>query len=87
VSFNKSSTPNLCPLCGENNACGNLSANKSAKDCWCVDSSITFADSLLSQVSDADKNKSCICKACAVSHQSNIETLVINAGTRSKNSK
>jgi len=57
---------NNCPLCGENNACGNLSPSNKGEACWCMDSAISFADSLLSQVSEADKNQACICKACAL---------------------
>lgn len=60
---------NNCPLCGENNFCGNLSPNNKDKACWCMDSSMKFPDSLLMQVTDADKNKNCICKACALSYK------------------
>ena len=68
MSLEKSTTPSRCPLCGDSNFCGNLSPNNNGEACWCMDSSLTFPDSLLSQVSDADKNKTCICKACAMSH-------------------
>lgn len=70
LNVKKSSTPSDCPLCGENNFCGNLSANNNGESCWCADSAITFPDSLLRQVSDVDKNKACICKACALAHKS-----------------
>lgn len=60
---------NNCPLCGQNNFCANLSASSKDETCWCMDKSIKFPDSLLSQVSDAEKNKACICKACALSHR------------------
>ncbi|PKG97225.1 cysteine-rich CWC family protein [Paraglaciecola sp. MB-3u-78] len=69
MNIQKSSTPSRCPLCGENNVCGNLSANNNGEGCWCMDNSISFPDSLLNQVTDADKNTSCICKACALSHK------------------
>jgi hypothetical protein len=69
LSLDKNSIGSNCPLCGENNACGNLSSNNNSETCWCMDSAITFPDSLLSQVSDADKNNKCICKACALSHK------------------
>lgn len=69
LSLEKSGSPSFCPLCGENNLCGNLSPNNNAADCWCVDSAISFPDSLLKQVSDVAKNNACICKACALSHQ------------------
>lgn len=68
MSIEKSYLPNRCPLCGENNFCGNLSSSNKDQACWCMDSAITFPDSLLNQVPDVDKNKSCICKACANGH-------------------
>ncbi|WP_366939237.1 cysteine-rich CWC family protein [uncultured Paraglaciecola sp.] len=68
LSLEKSTTPNRCPLCGENNFCGNLSPSEKGAACWCMDSAITFPDSLLCQVLNADKDKKCICKACAQSH-------------------
>tara|TARA_R110000751_G_scaffold3930_4_gene18454 strand:+ start:46824 stop:46976 length:153 start_codon:yes stop_codon:yes gene_type:complete len=49
-----------------------------------MDSAISFPDSLLSQVADADKNTSCICQACAVNHQMFSDNLLINAAERSK---
>jgi hypothetical protein len=58
-----------CPLCARNNSCGNLLSNSNTEACWCTHSSITFSDSLLSQVLDVDKNKACICKACALKHE------------------
>lgn len=73
MSLDKSSISDYCPLCRQNNLCGNLSSSNNAATCWCVDSSITFPDSLLSQISDADINKACICKACALSHKLEID--------------
>jgi hypothetical protein len=87
LGLEKNGTPNFCPLCGENNSCGNLSANNQGEDCWCVDSAISFPDSLLSQVSDADKNKACICKTCALRHKLHGEELAINVGSEVKNNK
>ena len=69
MNLDKNTTPNRCPLCGEHNFCGNLSPSSKGEACWCTDSSIPFSDSLLSQVSDADKNKTCICQACTLSHK------------------
>lgn len=69
MSQEKSTTPSNCPLCGQNNFCGNLSPNNNGEACWCADSSITFPDGLLNQVANTDKNKACICKACALSHK------------------
>ncbi|WOH37652.1 cysteine-rich CWC family protein [Thalassotalea fonticola] len=64
-------SPEDCPLCGENNHCGNLSSGKNNK-CWCANNDITFPESLLSKVSNVAKNKSCICKACALKHKQDI---------------
>ncbi|MCJ8169670.1 cysteine-rich CWC family protein [Atopomonas sediminilitoris] len=58
-----SNSPARCPLCGQNNHCGNL--NDSTEPCWCADASVSFSDSLLRQVPEAERNKACICKACA----------------------
>lgn len=69
LNLENNATQNDCPLCGENNFCGNVSPSDNGAVCWCVDSKITFPDSLLSQVSDVDKNQKCICKACALKHQ------------------
>jgi hypothetical protein len=69
LNLENNATQSECPLCGEHNFCGNLSASDNGAICWCVDSKITFPDRLLSQVSDVDKNKKCICKACALKHQ------------------
>ena len=69
--FEKYITPENCPLCGNNNYCGNLSSSDN-KACWCRDNKVQFPGSLLSQVSDADKNKACICKTCALSHNSDL---------------
>jgi hypothetical protein len=67
--FEKNTLSNNCPLCGQNNFCGNLLPNNNGEAWGCIDSSITFPDSLLSQVTEVDKNKVCICKTCALSHQ------------------
>lgn len=56
-----------CPLCNEPNNCGNLSSSNEA--CWCMDKSIMFPESLLSQVVDSVKSKACICQACASNHK------------------
>jgi hypothetical protein len=61
-------SPENCPICGENNHCGNLSSDNESK-CWCASNDITFSDSLLKKVSNAAKNISCICKACALKHK------------------
>ncbi|RVU84768.1 hypothetical protein EOL70_10990 [Leucothrix sargassi] len=60
--------PENCLLCDEKNHCANLSPSTSCEKCWCMKDDIKFPESLLARVSDSDKNKSCICKACAAKH-------------------
>jgi len=69
LSREESIAPENCPLCGNNNYCGNLSSVDNSKACWCTDIKMTFPDSLLNQVPDPDKNRACICKACALGHK------------------
>ncbi|XPF95254.1 cysteine-rich CWC family protein [Colwellia sp. RE-S-Sl-9] len=59
-----------CPLCNKPNNCGNLL--KSNKPCWCMDEIIDFPESLLNQVVDIAKNKTCICKSCALKHKQDL---------------
>jgi len=49
-----------CPLCGGPNRCG-LAAG--ADTCWCFTASIPPA--ALAQVPEADRDRRCICAACA----------------------
>lgn len=51
-----------CPLCEAPNGCA-LADNHKADRCWCQ--SVDFNPELLSQISPADKNRRCICQACA----------------------
>lgn len=62
-------TPENCPLCAQKNHCGNLSSSEKNETCWCINSNITFPEGLLNQVSDAAKNKACICKTCALKYK------------------
>lgn len=61
--------PNTCPLCGKPNNCGNLTIVNGKKACWCSDSSIKFTEELLSKVPQELKGKACICRTCAIKHQ------------------
>jgi hypothetical protein len=49
-----------CPLCGESNACGQLSG---AAECWCMATKIPEA--ALEQIPADAKGVACICRACA----------------------
>ncbi|WP_113955566.1 cysteine-rich CWC family protein [Arenicella xantha] len=62
-----------CPLCGNENYCGNLVSGSDGGGCWCTSSDIAFPDSLLNQVPNDAKNKACICKSCALKHKRKID--------------
>jgi hypothetical protein len=51
---------NICPSCGEPNACG-LSQGKS--ECWCF--SVQIEDHALARIPSEAKNQICICARCA----------------------
>lgn len=61
--------PQLCPICQQDNRCGNLLSCGSDKSCWCSSSEIQFSEKLLNQIPNEVKNKACICKACALAHK------------------
>jgi hypothetical protein len=70
--------PTKCPLCGKPNHCGMTSTESANPSCWCMNSDITFPDSLLTQVTDQAKNKVCICRECALKHrEKNIDASVV----------
>ena len=64
LTVNSEINPYDCPLCGKPNLCGNLSTNKIAEQCWCLDEKVKFSSSLLAQIPEQKKNKACICQAC-----------------------
>ncbi|MEP1447665.1 MAG: cysteine-rich CWC family protein [Paraglaciecola sp.] len=86
MNTENSAAANLCPLCGENNSCGQLlvDVNNATTDkaCWCMDSAIAFPASLLSKLPEADKQKACICKTCVLRYQMYSDDLVSNAAAR-----
>lgn len=86
MSKENSTAANLCPLCGEDNSCGQrfVNANNATpvKACWCMDITIAFPASLLNTVPEADKGKTCICKACVLRYQKYSDDLVSNAVAR-----
>lgn len=94
---NKPIDQTKCPLCGEDNRCGNLTNSgtldnseqsgskseqtglegkvpgesssgktKQCTDCWCLKSEVSFPQALLKQVPQHLRDKSCICKRCAL---------------------
>ncbi len=58
--------PLVCPICGNPNACVNLSTKDKNKSCWCNDPSIQFPDELLAMVPLEARRKACICKSCVM---------------------
>jgi len=67
----ENTSPDLCPICHKDNRCGNLSDCGSSTNCWCRSPEIKFSDKLLNQIPNDEKNKACICKACALSNNFN----------------
>nr|WP_239618554.1 cysteine-rich CWC family protein [Cohnella mopanensis] len=56
-----SNQPSRCPLCGEDNHCGNL-AGLPHGACWC--SQIEFPREILKRIPDEQRGKACVCRAC-----------------------
>ncbi|MDW6003980.1 cysteine-rich CWC family protein [Vibrio mangrovi] len=69
----KQINPLVCPLCGQPNACLNLSTRDVTKSCWCNDPNIRFPEGLRAMVPPEAKMKACICKACALKYQESQE--------------
>jgi cysteine-rich CWC protein len=57
--------PNVCPSCGEPNACG-LSQGKS--ECWCF--SVKIEPEALARIPSKAKDQTCICARCAATAKS-----------------
>ncbi len=55
--------PKLCPICQQNNACGNLQSATVAS-CWCHDTELSFPKELLDTLPSDMRNKACICRRC-----------------------
>jgi hypothetical protein len=54
--------PAVCPLCAGPNACAPAAGDLS-RPCWCT--KVTFSQALLARVPEAERRRSCICRACA----------------------
>lgn len=54
----------LCPLCNDNNLCGNLSGNGSSDDCWCMVPNAEFSEALMAAIPPDKKSRVCVCKKC-----------------------
>jgi hypothetical protein len=55
--------PHRCPICQQNNACGNLE-NPASESCWCRDAELTFPKALIETLPSDMRNKACICRRC-----------------------
>jgi hypothetical protein len=58
--------PNLCPLCGQFNACANEEERRTGvmqPPCWCA--SVDFSADLLARVPAQAQRAACICARCA----------------------
>lgn len=53
--------PEVCPLCGEPNACGQAIGSRS---CWCFE--ITIPEEVLQRVPTDARDTACVCRACAL---------------------
>ena len=52
-----------CPLCGGPNACAPAQTGSLATPCWCRD--VTIAPAALERVPQEQRQRACICAACA----------------------
>lgn len=59
-------TPNLCPICKQDNMCGNINSCDDNESCWCNSPEIKFPQTLLNKIDKDALGKSCICKTCAL---------------------
>lgn len=74
MDLEESVAAEICPLCGKNNQCGQLCSGDNKDACWCASGELEFPESLLNRVSNAAKNRACICKACALKHMQDGDT-------------
>jgi hypothetical protein len=52
--------PDLCPLCGESNACG-MAAGQGT--CWCFTASVPAE--VIERIPAEQRDRACVCRACA----------------------
>ncbi|WP_317134828.1 cysteine-rich CWC family protein [Rhodoferax lithotrophicus] len=67
---NTSDLATNCPLCGKPNQCAmemERATGVQQPPCWCTQA--TFSAALLSQISEATRNKACICADCVKTSQ------------------
>ncbi|MGL6259823.1 cysteine-rich CWC family protein [Vibrio sp. WXL103] len=54
-----------CPICQQDNRCGQPKTQGCGDQCWCFDQNIKFPEALLDQVPQDQKGIACICQSCA----------------------
>ncbi len=57
----------LCPLCGQPNACGAHTTGR----CWCGDT--TIPPGLLELIPVESQRKACVCQRCVIAYKQNFE--------------
>lgn len=55
--------PQHCPACGASNRCSLADPRTAAKACWCY--SVSIAPEVLEALPAEQRNKACLCPACA----------------------
>ncbi|HWD30324.1 MAG TPA: cysteine-rich CWC family protein [Pseudomonas sp.] len=55
--------PQRCPACGASNRCSLADPRTAAKACWCY--SVSIAPEVLEALPAEQRNKACLCPACA----------------------
>lgn len=55
--------PQRCPACGASNRCSLADPRTAAKACWCY--SVSIAPEVLEALPAEQRNKTCLCPACA----------------------
>ncbi|MBX9818678.1 MAG: cysteine-rich CWC family protein [Burkholderiaceae bacterium] len=64
--------PEVCPLCGQGNQCAmelERATGQKQPPCWCTET--TFSAELLARIPVIDRDKACICAACAAAAERN----------------
>ncbi|KJK07118.1 MULTISPECIES: cysteine-rich CWC family protein [Pseudomonas] len=55
--------PQCCPACGASNRCSLADPRTAAQACWCY--SVSIAPEVLETLPAEQRNKACLCPACA----------------------
>ncbi|MFQ6574409.1 cysteine-rich CWC family protein [Pseudomonas sp. UM16] len=55
--------PQSCPACGASNRCSLADPRTAAQACWCY--SVSIAPEVIEALPGEQRNKACLCPACA----------------------